>query len=50
MRFGAWNVRSLFKAGSLTAGARELARRKLDLVGVQGLRWDRGGHSKSSGL
>ena len=34
-RFGTWNVRSLYRAGSLTAAARELARCKLDLVGVQ---------------
>ena len=32
---GTWNVRSLYRAGSLTAAARELARYKLDLVGVQ---------------
>ena len=31
---GTWNVRSLYRAGSLMAGARELARYKLDLVGV----------------
>jgi len=37
MRFGVWNVRSLYRAGSLTA-ARELARYKLDLVGVQEVR------------
>jgi len=35
MRFGTWNVRSLYRAGSITAAARELARYKLDLVGVQ---------------
>jgi hypothetical protein len=35
MRFGTWNVRSLYKAGSLTEAARELAIYKLDLVGVQ---------------
>ena len=29
-------------AGSLTAAARELARYKLDLVGVQEVRWDKG--------
>jgi hypothetical protein len=34
MRFGAWNVSSLYRAGLLTAAARELARYKLDLVGV----------------
>jgi hypothetical protein len=40
MRFGTWNVRSLYREGSITAVARELARYKLDLVGVQGGRWD----------
>jgi hypothetical protein len=39
MRFGTWNVRSLFRAGSLTAAARELARYKL--VDVQEVRWDK---------
>jgi len=43
MRFGTWNVRSLYRAGSLTAAARELARYKLDLAGVQEVRWDREG-------
>ena len=42
MRFGAWNVRSLCRAGSLTAAARELAKYKLGLVGVQEVRRDRG--------
>jgi len=41
MRFGMWNVRSLYRAGSLTAAARELAKYKLDLVGVQEVRWDK---------
>jgi len=36
------NVRSLNRAGSLSAAARELARYKLDLVGVQEVRWDKG--------
>ena len=45
MRFGTWNVRSLYRVGSLTAAARELARYKLDHLGdpdVDGriiLRW-----------
>jgi exonuclease III len=43
MRFVTWNVRSLCRAGSLTAAVRELARYKLDLVGVQKVRWDNGG-------
>jgi hypothetical protein len=40
---GTWNVRSLYRAGSLMAMARKLARYKSDLVGVQGVRWDKGG-------
>ena len=39
---GTWNVRSLYRAGSLKAAARELARYKLDVVGVQEVRWDKG--------
>ena len=42
MRFGTWNVRSQCRAGSLTA-AREVAGYKLDLLGVQEIRWDKGG-------
>jgi hypothetical protein len=34
VKFGTWNVRSLHRAGSFTAAARELARYKLDLVVV----------------
>ena len=41
MRFGTWKVRSLKRSGSLTAAARELARYKLDLVGVMVFRWDK---------
>ena len=43
LRLGIWNVRSLYRAGSLKAAARELARYKLDLVDVQEFRWDKGG-------
>ena len=43
MRFGTCNVRSVYRAGSFTAVARELARYKLDLVGVQEVWWDREG-------
>jgi len=39
---GTWNVRSLYRAGLLTAVARELSRYKLHLVGVQEVRWDQG--------
>ena len=44
---GTWNVRSLYTAGSLMAAARELARYKLDLVGVQEVRWDKEGTVKA---
>jgi hypothetical protein len=40
MKFGTWNERSLYWVSPLTAVARELARYKLDLVGVQEVRWD----------
>jgi len=43
MRFGMWNVRNLDRAGSLTAAAKALARYQLGLVGVQEIRWDKGG-------
>ena len=43
IRVGTWKVRSLYRAGSLRAAARELSRYKLDVVGVQEVRWDKGG-------
>jgi len=50
MRFGTWNVRSLYRSGSLTTVNRELARYKLDLVGVQEVRWDKEGEVRAGGL
>jgi hypothetical protein len=43
MRFGTWNVRILYRIGSLTTAARELGKYKLDLVGAQEVRWEKGG-------
>jgi len=43
MKLGTWNVRSLYRAASLKAAARELERYKLDVVGVLEVRWDKGG-------
>jgi hypothetical protein len=43
MRFGLWNVWNLYRAGSLMTVTRELSKYKLDLVGVQEVRWDGGG-------
>jgi hypothetical protein len=39
MRFGLWNVRSLYRAATLMTVSRELSRYKLDLAGVQEVRW-----------
>ncbi|PNF22954.1 hypothetical protein B7P43_G11667 [Cryptotermes secundus] len=45
MRFGTWNVRSMHRAGSLRVVAEEISKYsyKLDLVGVQDVRWGGGG-------
>jgi hypothetical protein len=43
MRFGIWNVRSMYKAGSLWAVAEEISSYKLVLVGVKEVSWDGGG-------
>jgi exonuclease III len=43
MRFGTWNVRILYRSRSLNTVSGELATYKLDLVGVQEVRWDKGG-------
>jgi hypothetical protein len=36
MRFGTWNVRSRYRAGSARAVADEISKYKLHFVGVQG--------------
>ena len=43
MIFSTWNIRSLYRSGSLATAVRELARYKLGLVGVQEVRWDKWG-------
>jgi hypothetical protein len=43
IRFGLWNVRSLYRTGSLMTISRELSKYKLDLVGVQEVKWEGGG-------
>jgi hypothetical protein len=40
-RFCSWNFKSLYRSGSHTTAARELARHKLDLVGVQEVSLDK---------
>jgi hypothetical protein len=48
MRFGTCNIRSLHRAGSLVAVSNELSEYKLDLVGVQEVRWE-GGSTEPEG-
>jgi hypothetical protein len=43
MRFGLWNVRSLYRVVSLMTVSRELSKYKLDFVGVQEVRREGGG-------
>ena len=43
MTYGTCSVRSLYVACSLTASARELARYKLDSLGMQEFRWNKEG-------
>jgi hypothetical protein len=43
MRFGTGNVRNMYMADSLMTVAKTLSKYKLDLVGVQEVRWFRDG-------
>jgi exonuclease III len=42
-----WNIRSLYWIGSFKTEARELGKYKLDLVGVQEVRWENGGTERA---
>ena len=46
MRFGTWNVTSLYRTGGVTLVAKELARYRIDFVGVQEVRLDGNGISQ----
>jgi hypothetical protein len=48
MRFGMWNVTSLYREGPLMTVSRELSQFKVDLIGVQEVIWE-GGSSEPSG-
>jgi hypothetical protein len=50
MRCGIWNVRSLYRSGSLKTVARELGEYELDLVGVQEVRWNKGATERAEEL
>jgi hypothetical protein len=43
VRFGTWNIRSLYRPGALKVVARELEKFKLDLVDIQEVRWEKSG-------
>jgi hypothetical protein len=43
MRVGTWNVRSMYRTGALRVVGEEILKYKLHLVGIQEVRWDRGG-------
>jgi hypothetical protein len=47
MRFGTWNVRSLYRIGSLTRVVREMGKYKLHLVGVLEVRWEKDGTERA---
>jgi hypothetical protein len=49
MEFCMWNVRSQYRACSLMTVAKELSKYKLELVGLQEVRWDRGGTEPAGG-
>jgi exonuclease III len=44
MRFGTWNIRSLCRVGAIKSVVGELEQYKLDLVGVQEVRWEGEGY------
>jgi exonuclease III len=47
MRFGTWNIRSLCKVGAIKSVVGELEKYKLDLVGVQKVRWEGEGYQRA---
>jgi hypothetical protein len=50
MRFGTLNIRSFCKRGAIKPVIGELKKYKLDIVGVQEVRWEGGGISNSRQL
>jgi exonuclease III len=43
MRFGTWNIRSLYRAGAPRTVVEKISEYKLDLVEIQEVRWDKCG-------
>jgi exonuclease III len=44
VRFGTWNVRNLYRVGAIKSVVGELEKYKLDIVGVQDVRWEGEGY------
>jgi len=44
MRLGTWNIRSPYRVGAIKSEVGELEKYKLDLVGLQEVRWKREGY------
>jgi hypothetical protein len=42
-RLGIWNVKSLYRTGLLVTVSKELSKYRLNLVGVQEVRWEGSG-------
>jgi hypothetical protein len=49
-RFETWKVRVLYRGSSMKTVARELRECKLDFVGVQEVRWEKGGTERAEGF
>jgi hypothetical protein len=49
MRFGTWNIKCLYWAGSLVTISKELSKYRLDLVGLQQVRQEGGGGTQPKG-
>jgi hypothetical protein len=47
MRFGAWKARSRYRTGSLKTAESKLGNYTLHLVGVQQVRWEKGGTERA---
>jgi hypothetical protein len=47
MTFGIWNFRNLCSKSCLKTVAREVRKCTLDLVGVQEVRWEKGGTERA---
>jgi hypothetical protein len=43
LKFGTWNIRSMYRVGSIVTITKELSKYKFDLVGVHEVRWEGGG-------